>query len=146
MKSGILALALLIASGVASAQTDRPPMTCVHSDGAWDAQNSRLIVFFPSKTCDVATGSRAYSWSEADDADYGGILIAQANAMTLTTDCRRESIDNHQPCGDSEKNVIAMATHAAREKRESICSRHPDWWVVTIGSGGDFGALESCGK
>jgi hypothetical protein len=146
VKGILLALGFLAVAGALSAQNSRPPMTCVHSEGAWDAQASRLHVIFLSNTCDVATGSKAYSWTEADDDDYGGMVTAQTNAMAFTQGCLQESLMNKRPCSDSAKDLIVMAARAARGKRESLCSRHPDWWVITVSTDGIFGALESCGK
>lgn len=142
----LLGLLTLAAASYAQGQTaQRPPLTCVHSSGAWDPKTSTLTVIFLSKGCDVATASRAYTWSEDDENDYGGMVTAQANSMAFTTGCLQEEMANHsRDCGQSTHDLIAESIHAARAEREALCGRHADWWVVTINGTGAYGALESC--
>jgi len=121
------------------------PVVCVHGEGAWNPKNSTLTVITFSKGCDVATASRTYSWTKDDADDFGGMVIAQGNVMTFTSGCLQEATANKsKDCDQATHDLIAMSLHAARSKRENLCSRHPDWWVVDISDSGSFGNLQSC--
>jgi hypothetical protein len=122
------------------------PVICVHGEGAWNPKDSVLTVITFSKGCDVATASRTYSWTKEDDEDFGGMVIAQTNLMTFASAClQQETANNTKDCDQTTHNLIAVYLHAARAKRESLCSRHPDWWVVNISDSGSFGSSQSCG-
>jgi hypothetical protein len=145
-KKIVIALGFLVMVVTTFGQSNHAPTTCVHGEGAWDPKSSHLTVLFYSKGCDVATGSKAYSWTEADDDDFGRMVSAVTNSQSFATGCLNEITANNRPCSENAKELIMQAIHAARPKRESLCSRHPEWWIVTVTSSGSYGELESCGR
>ncbi len=146
VKFALVGVLLIATANLAYGQSAKDaPVVCVHGEGAWNPKDSTLTVIAFSKGCDVATALRTYSWTKDDDDDFGGMVIAQANSMTFTSTCLQEGMANKgKDCDQATHNLIAMSLHAARAKRETLCSRHPDWWVVNMSDSGSFGNLQSC--
>lgn len=153
----VLCISVLAVAGLAQGQPNsvqsrpsqsatHPPLICVHGEGVWDPKTTTLtVISFSGKGCDVATASRTYTWTEDDDKDFGGMVTAQSNSLAFATGCLQEELANKNGCDKPTWDLIAMTVHAARAARENLCSRNPDWWVVTVSDSGAFGTLEPCG-
>jgi hypothetical protein len=145
-KFAVIGILLIAAANLTHAQSAKEtPAICVHGEGTWSPKDSILSVITYSKGCDVATASRTYSWAKDDAHDFDGMVTDQSNVGAFTSGCLEEETANKTTdCGQAMHDLIAISLHAARAKRESLCSRHRDWWVVSLDDSGAFGNLQSC--